>query len=68
MSKTNHRINKDRGEKYGEAEAHKQRRGTKQKVSLLVDSYAEFDDPDDIYDLLAEDTFEPFEKRSKRRK
>lgn len=48
MSKTNHRINKDRGEKLGEAEAHRQRRGFKVKVNQVLDLYD--DDPDDLFD------------------
>jgi hypothetical protein len=65
MSKTNHRVHKDREEKLGEAVAHKQRRGFKKKVSDLLDTY----DPDDetVFELLEDEQFEPVEKIRRRR-
>ena len=67
MGKTNHRVNKERTEKLGEAEAHKKRRGAKQKTQLLVESYSYFDDADRLYDdLMANDELETFEKIRRR--
>jgi len=61
MSKTNHRVNKDRGEKLNEAKAHKKRRGFKMKVNELIDMYE--DDPDSLYDeIYDEESFETYEK------
>ena len=61
MSKTNHRVNKDRGEKQGEAKAHRQRRNFKVKSNQLVDIYE--DDPEALYDeFYDEDAFETYEK------
>lgn len=57
MSKTNHRVNKDRGEKLQEAKAHQQRRYFKVKSNQLIDLYE--DDPDGLFeDLYEEETFE----------
>lgn len=59
MSKTNHRVNKDRGEKLREAKAHKQRRNFKVKSHQLVDIYEENPEAlDDFYD----EEFETHEK------
>lgn len=60
MGKTNHRVNKDREEKLGEAKAHKQRRGVKQELDRYMDYYhdphAEIDLADELADELI---FEP---------
>ena len=65
MSKTNHRIHKDREEKLGESTAHKKRRDFKHHVSALVEGC----DPEDdaVYELLDDEDFEPVEKIRRRR-
>jgi hypothetical protein len=52
MSKTNHRVNKDRGERLGESTSHRHRRDFKVKANELIDLY---DDPDNIDLIIEED-------------
>lgn len=60
MSKTNHRVNKDRPEKDGEPVHHKVRRQAKQRFDEFVELYEA--DPSAL-DLVYDDPeFEPFEK------
>lgn len=60
MSKTNHRVNKDRPEKDGESFQHKARRQTKQKFDELIELYDV--DPDALDSIYDEPEFEPFAK------
>lgn len=61
MSKTNHRVNKDRAEKDSESSQHKVRRQTKQKFDELVEIYD--NDPDAIDELYEDEPeFESFVK------
>lgn len=63
MSKTNHRINRDREEKLRESKAHAARRQFKNKVELLVDLYDHEKDPDEIYEEVFDETeYESFVK------
>lgn len=61
MGKTNHRVNKDREEKLGEAEAHKRRRKSNTRLEQVVEYY-NHDDPQLIVDELFEFEEERFEK------
>jgi hypothetical protein len=65
MSKTNHRVNKDRTEKLQEAKAHAQRRGFNTKAKQLAEYY-DPSDPDLLYDEVEDD--EPFETYTKMRR
>ena len=65
MSKTNHRINKDREEKLGESYAHKKRRNFKQQASEVVDIFDT--DEDVLLDYLDDEQFETVEKIRRRR-
>lgn len=65
MSKTNHRINKDREEKLSEPTAHKMRRNAKNRTNLIVDIYEE-ENVEELEDFLEED-LETFVKIRRRR-
>ena len=57
MSKTNHRVNKDRGEKLGESVSHRHRRDFKIKANDLIEVYEDLEDLE-----LDDDDFERYEK------
>lgn len=61
MSKTNHRVNKDREEKLPESVSHKNRREIRKKVEHMVEQFYEEED----YDYL-DDDYDPFEKIKRR--
>ena len=58
MGKTNHRVNKDREEKLGEALAHKKRRKAHAQLDLFVEQYNH-----DTVDMYADEFFEIEEER-----
>ncbi len=63
MSKTNHRVNKDRHEKLGESMSHKRRRNFKIQSANLVDMYLDGDvDPDELLDEVDWETHEKLRK------
>lgn len=66
MSKTNHRIHKDREEKLGESKAHKKRRGFTQKALQFVET-VDLNNEDAVYDYLDDEEFETVEKIRRRR-
>lgn len=62
MSKTNHRINKDRGERLGESKAHRKRRDIHQKVKHIIELY---DSDEDLEEIFDSDEWDRYEKRTK---
>ena len=66
MSKTNHRVNKEREEKLGESKAHKKRRGFSRKASEFVEVF-ELQSEDVLYAYLDDEEFETVEKIRRRR-
>ena len=62
MSKTNHRVNKERGERLGESKAHRRRRDFKRKASDLVEVYEEGELPELVYE---DEDWQRYEKRKK---
>lgn len=62
MSKTNHRVNKDREEKLPESYSHKSRREGRRKVDQILE---QFYDGDDLYDYM-DDSYEEIEKIRRR--
>lgn len=67
MSKTNHRVNKEREEKLQESSAHKKRRGFKRQASEVAVLYEEVKREEYLLDYLDDDEFETFEAIRRRR-
>jgi len=63
MSKTNHRINKDREGRAPESKAHKSRREAKRLADHLAEVFEEVEDDLDLF----YDEYEPYEKIGKRK-
>lgn len=65
MSKTNHRVHKEREGKAPESLAHKKRRDGKQKMNRLTDTF--YEDPDNLEDIYEYEEFETFERMKKKK-
>jgi hypothetical protein len=67
MSKTNHRVNRDREQKLRESEAHRLRRNLKSQADHLVGmihDLSEIDEMEELFDEYEEDRFVKIRRRT----